>query len=854
MENSKPAFSLNPFHSPTKGPEDYSTMSVGIGQTQTDHQGRLMEDFKTQNTGSLGISRNHLENIIPHHGSSPKHGGSDIDLLVSPRELALPPIAIGSRQYTEDTNSIVSSYIMNGSGNNIILPPSSNKDKSSKLAVPHPVESVRDTSFDSKSNNYTTSPTSPTQPHSAANTDILHGQKSQGDDSLSNSHSLLDGIGLSYPEANRSNEAEIGDDKTEDRVPQIKNLMLPHQRIINSSVESPRFIKQGSFNRIHIDTAAPFESVKEAVSKFGGIVDWKAHKVQSIERRKLVEQELDKLHVEMPEYKNRLDEAEEEKFKVLKELDSAKRLIEELKVSLERAQTEEDQAKQDSELAKLRMEEREQGIADEASIAAKTQLEVAKARHEAAIVELATITDDLEALRNEYSSLIVERDVASKRAEEAVNASREVEKTVEYLTIELITTKESLESAHAAHLEAEEKRITVAMARDQDTLQWKKDLKQGEEELQRINQQVNYAKELKSKLDTASALLLDLKAELSAYKLKEKTDGHSNDELPTEIKLDTDMQAAIASAKKELGEMKNNIKKAKAEVETLKAAANSLKSELEKEKSKLDSTQSEAALLQREKTPVPLKPLQEATEEAEKAKSLAQMTREEFIKAKEEAEQAKAGASTIEIRLLAAQKEIEAANVSEKLVLAAIKALQVNESAQNIGNANSPQEITVSLEEYYQLSKRAYEAEEKIEMRMAAVNSRIEAAKKSQSKSLEKLEELNKEMAERKEAQRIATERADKANEGKLKVEQELRNWRSEHEQQQTDTEPSHGENIPPSTEEKKESDDTEPAPPPAGPTANMNDTPPEPKPKKKRKSIIPKIFMFLSRRKSKTS
>ncbi|KAJ8625171.1 hypothetical protein MRB53_033701 [Persea americana] len=663
-------------------------------------------------------------------------------------------------------------------------------------------------------------------------------------------------------------------------------------------------VKQVELNRGLVDTAAPFESVKEAVTKFGGIVDWKAHKIQTMERRKLVELELQKAREEIPEFKKQSEAAEEAKVQVLKELDSTKRLIEELKLNLERAQTEEDQAKQDSELAQLRVQEIEQGIADEASVAAKAQLEVAKARHAAAVAELKSVKDELQALQGEYASLVNDKNVAVKRAEESMSVSKEMEKMAEDLTLELIAAKESLESAHAAHLEAEEQRIGAAMAREQDSLNWEKELKQAEEEVHTLNEQILATKDLKLKLDTASALLLDLKAELASYmeaKVKQEKDSiGKEDEVKSELdeKAQTEIPASIAAARKELEEVRVSIEKAKDDVNCLRVAAVSLKSELQKEKAALMTMQqregmasvavasleaelnritSEIELIQMKEKEARVrmlelpKELQQAAQEADQAKSVAKSAREELRKAKEEAEQVKAGASTMESRLHAALKEIEAAKASERLALAAVKALQESELATSPGGEAAPTGVTLSLEEYYALSKKAHEAEEQANMRVAAAISEIEVAKESELKSLETLEEANREMLERKEALRMAIEKAERAKEGKLGIEQELRKWREEHEQRRkaTDLSPLAGNPVrssPLSFEESKEpkSFDGQQAANAISPRLvsspkgvlsgnSMENVPPEPKTKKK-KSFFPRFIMFLAKKKTNSS
>ncbi|RZC67287.1 hypothetical protein C5167_010966 [Papaver somniferum] len=248
------------------------------------------------------------------------------------------------------------------------------------------------------------------------------------------------------------------------------------------------------------------------------------------------------------------------------------------------------------------------------------------------------------------------------------------------------------------------------------------------------------------------------------------------------------------------------------------------------------------------------KKLQEATQ----AKLLAETANKELQKARKEVDEVKASSNTMKSRMIAVQREIEASKESERLALEAVKALQQSQlaAATNSGDGNfTISTVTLSIEEYYTLSKQTYEAEERARRKVEAAVSQIEFAKESELRTLAKLEEVNREISLKKEELKNAMREAEKAEGGKLSMEQKLRQWRAQQEQQRRNGDDDQEIARSLSTTAAADKNATsilavlDKSNSVAGSETGTDSSPDKEGRKKKKKRLFPRIMMFFSKK-----
>lgn len=165
--------------------------------------------------------------------------------------------------------------------------------------------------------------------------------------------------------------------------------------------------------------------------------------------------------------------------------------------------------------------------------------------------------------------------------------------------------------------------------------------------------------------------------------------------------------------------------------------------------------------------------------ETEQFKKMAEAAKSEVSKLTSEIEQAKASMKTAEVRWLAAKKMEEAARAAEASALEEMKALTNSDNLS--GDLQNSSAVTLPIEEYIILTRKAEEAEVASKKKIEAAMLKVEEANQSKQELLLRVEEAKKEVKTSRKVLEEALKRVEAANMGKLAVEEALRKWRSEH-------------------------------------------------------------------------
>ncbi|XP_051213652.1 WEB family protein At2g38370 isoform X2 [Lolium perenne] len=476
--------------------------------------------------------------------------------------------------------------------------------------------------------------------------------------------------------------------------------------------------------RAEIDTSAPFESVREAVDRFGGSAAWSSHLVRRIfahhKDQRAAGTEDDEQCVSLEQQTAQLERElgvkERETLDVLKELEAAKRVIADLKLKI---------LKKTIEILQPAEPEEKQQPEDSCCIT-----EVHTAEHEGQQPEGNNCSNS-EVPTEEPEEKKLSEGNAEADVEMCGGLNEQEQKPEDSCCITEVPTAEHGEKLFARNAETD-----VEMCG----------------RLTEQEQHHHPAASVLMELERAKSNLNRTTSDLAA------------------------IRASIESLRNDILTEKMLVERRREKVSSNATLVSSLEEELDQTTQQVQTLKD---LQRRRQDPSGIFiEIKRMTSEIEQLRNAANASKSEAMMLAAEIEQTKATIGTAEVRCLAAKKMEEAARAAEALALAEIKALLSSEaSAEGLQGTDG---VDLSVEEYFELASKAREADESSRNKVAAAMVHVDEANQSKSESLTRLEEAKLEVEECKRALQEALKRVDTANRGKFAAEETLLRGRSE--------------------------------------------------------------------------
>ncbi|KAL9237008.1 hypothetical protein vseg_011601 [Gypsophila vaccaria] len=548
-----------------------------------------------------------------------------------------------------------------------------------------------------------------------------------------------------------------------------------------------------------IDTKAPFESVRAAVSLFGASSSPEA-KAKPLFTKKLTKTQTD-VHVvldkeaqfhlalnELNKLKEQLRGAESARAEILPELDKAKRTVEELRHKLKLVNESKQSIVEASYALNSKAETPEQVVLD----SEKQDAETKKDEYKAVILELNAAKQELSNTRREFDATNEAKLRACKRSQQAQLATDAHRERVKELSKQVAAMNEAITKIKASSKDAVREHEKLLAVKEEEVRSCKASKENIEHKLLALKTEhlPLLGDDLEIKHVEAEAEIASLQEQVknarAAFLEAQKATSFeleiSKGSLKEVEEEKTSFQNSLESLKHALEQVGKELNEHKYKQEELEALTNKIRAELEDKKSEL-----EASLVNKTSAANASDDMASSLEQLTMATLKAKQETEEMKKRVEEqmqlAKSTREITTQIETKLLDALKEVKEAKASETIAQEEIKVMSQRSEAENASTESTTNgKIKLSNEEYNSLMEKVNESERLADIKVDAAKAHVEALVANQQEAAKKYEAYSKAIEELKMAEEEALKAAEMAEAATAALEAELHRIRDQEE------------------------------------------------------------------------